>query len=60
MELNLGDWEMKPKKSIPRELVENWEKDMMNFIIPNGESNSDFLKRLKNLQMKFVCMKRMF
>ena len=31
MELNLGDWEMKPKQSIPKELVENWEKDMMNF-----------------------------
>ena len=44
MELNLGDWEMKPKQSIPKELVENWEKDMMNFTIPNGESNNDFLK----------------
>ena len=55
MELNLGDWEMKPKKSIPRELVENWEKDMMNFIIPNGESNSDFLKRLKNFTDE-ICM----
>ncbi len=47
MELNLGDWEMKPKQSIPKELVENWEKDMMNFTIPNGESNNAFLKRLK-------------
>ena len=25
MELNLGDWEMKPKQSIPKELIENWE-----------------------------------
>ena len=55
MELNLGDWEMKPKQSIPKELVENWEKDMMNFIIPNGESNSDFLKRLKNFTDE-ICM----
>ena len=47
MELDLGDWEMKPKNFIPKELVENWEKDMMNFTIPNGESNNDFLKRLK-------------
>ena len=47
MELNLGDWEMKPKHSIPKELIENWEQDMMNFTIPNGESNSNFLKRLK-------------
>ena len=42
MELNLGDWEMKPKQSIPKKLVEAWEKDMMNFTIPNGESNNDF------------------
>ena len=47
MELNLGDWEMKPKHSIPKKLVDNWEQDMMNFTIPNGESNSNFLKRLK-------------
>ena len=47
MELNLGDWEMKPKQSIPKELVENWEKDMINFTIPNGESNKKFLQRLK-------------
>ena len=47
MELNLGDWEMKPKQSIPKELVENWEKDMINFTIPNGEINKKFLQRLK-------------
>ncbi len=47
MELNLGDWEMKPKQSIPKNLVEAWEKDIMNFTIPNGESNNDFLMRLK-------------
>ena len=47
MELNLGDWEMKSKESIPKELVEKWEKDMMNFTIPNGESNKKFLQRLK-------------
>ena len=47
MELNLGDWEMKPKQSIPKKLVEAWEKDIMNFTIPNGESNNDFLMRLK-------------
>ena len=46
MELNLGDWEMMPKQSIPKELVENWEKDMMNFTIPNGESIKKFLQRL--------------
>ena len=46
-ELNLGDWEMKPKNKISRKLVKEWEDNLMTFKIPNGESNQDFLKRLK-------------
>ena len=55
MELNLGDWEMKSKESIPKELVEKWEKDMMNFTIPNGESNKEFLQRLKEFTDEIPC-----
>ena len=47
-ELNLGDWEMKPKNKISKKLVKEWEDNLMTFRIPNGESNQDFLKRLKN------------
>ena len=46
-ELNLGDWEMKPKNKISRKLIKEWENNLMTFKIPNGESNQDFLKRLK-------------
>ncbi len=46
-ELNLGDWEMKPKNKISKKLVKEWEENLMTFRIPNGESNQDFLKRLK-------------
>ena len=46
-ELNLGDWEMKPKSQIPKNLVLKWEKDIMNFQIPGGETNAEFLNRLK-------------
>ena len=38
---------MKPKKKISKELVKEWEDNLMTFRIPNGESNQDFLKRLK-------------
>ena len=47
MELNLGDWEMKPKQSIDSKLIKEWEDNMMTFKIPNGETNQDFLNRLK-------------
>ena len=43
MELNLGDWEMKPKQSIESKLIKEWEDNMMTFKIPNGETNQDFL-----------------
>ena len=36
MELNLGDWEMKPKQSIESKLIKEWEDNMMTFKIPNG------------------------
>ena len=45
-ELNLGDWEMKKMSSIPKRLKDEWENDLMNFKIPNGETNEMFLKRL--------------
>ena len=45
-ELNLGDWEMKKMSSIPKKLKDEWENDLMNFKIPNGETNQMFLKRL--------------
>lgn len=47
-ELNFGDWEMKNIKEIPNNQIKSWEKDIINFQIPNGESNFDFYKRVKS------------
>ncbi len=46
-ELNFGDWEMKTINQISKEQIKLWEKDIINFQIPNGESNHNFFQRLK-------------
>ena len=57
-ELNLGDWEMKSKRSIPKKMVEKWEADLMSFKIPNGESNKEFLERLENFIKEILELKQ--
>ena len=47
-ELNFGDWENRRIKDIPTNLLESWKKNIMNFQIPNGESNDDFFLRLRD------------
>lgn len=47
-ELNFGDWEMKKFEDIPKKQISSWENDIINFQIPNGESNKVFFERLKN------------
>ena len=47
-EMNLGDWEMKKMSSISKKEKLDWENNLLSFKIPNGESNSEFLKRLKS------------
>ena len=47
-EMNLGDWEMKKMNSIPEREKLEWENNLLSFKIPNGESNEEFLKRLKS------------
>ena len=47
-EMNLGDWEMKKISSISKKDKLNWENNHLSFKIPNGESNNEFLKRLKS------------
>ena len=47
-EMNLGDWEMKKMSSISKKDKLNWENNLLSFKIPNGESNNEFLKRLKS------------
>ena len=47
-EMNLGDWEMKKMSSISKKEKLEWENNLLSFKIPNGESNNEFLKRLKS------------
>ena len=47
-EMNLGDWEMKKMSSISNKEKLDWENNLLSFKIPNGESNEEFLKRLKS------------
>ena len=55
-EMNLGDWEMKKMSSISKEEKLDWENNLLSFKIPNGESNNEFLKRLKSfLEDIFKC-----
>lgn len=47
-ELNFGDWEMNDISELPKEEVEKWKNSLMEFQIPNGESNLIFFNRLKS------------
>ncbi len=47
-EMNLGDWEMKKMSSIPMKKKLEWENNLLTYKIPNGESNSEFLDRLRS------------
>ena len=46
-EMNLGNWEMKKMSSIPEKEKLDWENNLLSYKIPNGESNNEFLNRLK-------------
>ena len=47
-ELYFGDWEMKSSDQISKSEIENWQENIMDFKIPNGESNLEFFNRLKS------------
>lgn len=56
MELNFGDWEMKPWNEIPEEELNPWMSDFVHIPCPNGESYNqlsdraiDFLNELNKL-----------
>ncbi len=57
-EMNLGDWEMKEFSSIEKNEIEKWENDLLNYKIPNGETNMDFLKRLKSFTDEIINLKK--
>ena len=46
IELNFGDWEMKPWNSITGEYAERWMNDYLHLPCPGGESMQDLIIRV--------------
>ena len=53
-ELYFGDWELKPFSKISRKEIKKWQDNLMNYKIPNGESNSEFFKRLESFCREII------
>ncbi|MGD1889384.1 MAG: alpha-ribazole phosphatase [Cyclobacteriaceae bacterium] len=37
-EMNFGDWELRPWSEIPKQELDPWMNDFVNYQVPNGES----------------------
>jgi alpha-ribazole phosphatase len=48
MEMNFGDWEMKPWDAIPKDDFEPWMTDFVNVRVPNGEAFMDLFNRVED------------
>lgn len=57
-ELDLGEWEMKLMSTIPKVEIEKWQENLMEYKIPNGESNRDFLRRLNEFLKDILKSKK--
>ena len=57
-ELNLGDWEMKPKNKISRKLVKEWEDNLMTFKIAVTEKEDSPKLRI-SVDRDFVLKKNL-
>ena len=57
-ELDLGDWEMKLMSSIEKSEIEKWQDNLMEYKVPNGESNKNFLKRLSGFLKDILKFKQ--
>lgn len=53
-ELYFGDWELMPFSKISRKEIKKWQDNLMNYKIPNGESNSEFFKRLESFCREII------
>ena len=53
-ELYFGDWELKPFSKISRKEIKKWQDNLMNYKIPNGESNSEFFKRCESFCREII------
>lgn len=48
MELNFGEWEMKPWNSIKGDYAEHWMEDYLHLPCPGGESMQDLIVRISD------------
>jgi len=53
-ELYFGDWELMPFNKISRKEVQKWQENLMDYKIPNGESNSEFFNRLESFCREMI------
>ncbi len=44
-EIDFGDWELRPWDDIPREQIEEWNDNLEDYVLPGGESYSQFRAR---------------
>ena len=48
MEINCGEWELRPWDDIPKKEIDPWMNDYVNVRIPGGESYTDVYERVAN------------
>ena len=46
MEMDFGDWEMKPWADIPQEVLNPWMQDFVKTPVPGGESFGELIERV--------------
>jgi alpha-ribazole phosphatase len=54
MEMSFGDWENRAWKDIPREQIDGWAADTLNFAAPNGESVHRLANRSSAAVLKLI------
>lgn len=47
MEMNFGEWEMKPWNQLPEDQLSGWMNDFVNVQVPNGESFFQLINRVE-------------
>ncbi|WP_430935119.1 alpha-ribazole phosphatase [Saccharicrinis sp. 156] len=54
MEMNFGDWEMKPWADIDRSTMKTWSADFVNIPTPNGECFNDLYQRASGFMDELI------
>lgn len=57
MEMNFGNWELKPWNDIPQEEIQPWMDDFVTVQVPNGESFEHLRTRVVNFYSELLQKK---